>query len=137
MGAELEADAGGFERSPADLELKRVVAEESEMTGAGTGRDPRQHRHARYARADRRQPIKVGGGGRLELRLATRLHGQAAEAVGHEEDDLGRVLFDELTDEVVFGHGVGSFATVVCYIRRPEYRSRRLGDRRGPREDLI
>ena len=105
VGPEFEADAGGLEGAAADLELEGVVAEQAEVPGAGAGRDARQHRHARAARAPGGEPVEVGGGGRFELGLAPRIQRQAAEAVGHEHHDLGGVLLGEFADQFVLFHG--------------------------------
>ena len=91
--ADLEVDAERFEDAAADAVFERIVAEQAEVAGAAAGRDAGQHRDAQAADAFAGQASRFGVRADLQLGLAARLQGQAAQAVRDQQDDFGGVLF--------------------------------------------
>ena len=73
------------------LVLERVVAEQAEMARPAAGRDAGQDRDAQAADLPSTQGVEVRRAGRFQLGLAARLERQAAQAVGHQQDDLAGV----------------------------------------------
>ena len=85
--AQLEADAGGRQRPPADLVGERVVAEQPEVAGAGPRGDAAGDRVVQAEGAFAGQPVEVGRARLGQLRAA--LDGAvAAEAVHHQQQRL-------------------------------------------------
>ena len=87
-GAELEVESGGGERAAAELELLGVVAEQPEVTGSRAGRDAGTDRLDEPGGALADELVEVRGGRFLELGAVLGV-GVAAEAVHHDEQDLG------------------------------------------------
>lgn len=88
-----------------DPELERVVAEEAQVAGAGSGRDPGQYRNARAAGSAGGEPVQIRGRGRLQFGSAPRLERQATEPVGDQHHDLGIRFFSQFPDEFELIHG--------------------------------
>ena len=70
--------------------LERVVAEESQMAGTAAGGHAGQHRGGYPAGAHTGQGVKVGNVGGFKFGLAGIRVGQAAQAVGNQQNYLGR-----------------------------------------------
>ena len=85
---QLEADAGGLERTAADQVLDRVVAEEAQVARSAAGRDAGKTGMLlpQTPRAGERVEIRRFGG--FELGQAARLLRQAAKSVADVHDDL-------------------------------------------------
>ena len=103
-GRDGDADAQRLQHAPADEVLHRVVAEEAEVARPAARRDARQHRRRQPARAHPREPVQVGRRGRLKLGLAGVRVRQPAETVGHQHDDLGRRLADDVRQRGKIDH---------------------------------
>ena len=101
LGTELEADAGRFQCAAADHIFQGIVAEQAHVAGTAAGRNAGQHRDGTAERADLGQGIEVGRLGRFEFRRTARRHRQAAQAVGHEEDDFGVIFGLEFADQLL------------------------------------
>ena len=94
-GLELEVEAGGRQRAATELELLGVVAEQAEVAGARPGRDARPDGLEEAGAAVGGEPVEIGGDGLLELGAVLGV-GVAAEAVHHDEEDLGVGGLDEV-----------------------------------------
>ena len=107
--AQLEVETGGGERAAPELELLGVVAEQAEVPGTRAGRDARTDRleHPRGALAH--ELVEVRGGRFLELGAVVGV-GVAAQAVHHDEEDLGVGGLDQRREV----HA----ATLLCVARR-------------------
>jgi hypothetical protein len=104
---QLEADAGGLQRTPANEILKRVVAEQAEVTWTAAGADAGQHWNAAPANAPLSELIEVGRAGGFELGQSAGLLWQTAEPVGDVQDDLAFVLDVQVARELMEVPGRG------------------------------
>ena len=112
-GFQLEVETGGRQRTASELELLGVVAEQAEVPGARPGRDAGADRLDEAGAAVGGEPVEVGGDGFLELGAVFGV-GVTAEAVHHDEEDLGVGGLDQ------FGQVHASHATFLepCDRRR-------------------
>ncbi len=83
-----EVDAECFQDAPSDAILKGIVAEQAEVPRSAAGGDARQNRYAQAANAVPRTGVQVGRPCRLQFGLSAGFHGQSAQAIGDEQDDL-------------------------------------------------
>src|SRR5207245_10938981 len=91
---EVDADAGGLERSAARVDLVRIVSEEREVARVAARRDPGCDRIDESIHAIRREPIEVRLRGRLERCLVPEFGERSIpSAVENDEQDLPRIYF--------------------------------------------
>src|SRR3989442_121854 len=93
-GLEVDADAGGLERSAARVDLVRIVSEEREVARVAPRRDAGRDRIDQSIHAVRREPIEVRLRGRLEGRLVPEFGERSIpQAVENDEQDFPRIHF--------------------------------------------
>ena len=102
-GAQVELDAERFEDAATDLKAQRIVAEQTQVSGAAAGCDAGRHVTEQTARGFRGERREIGDARRLELRSARFRPGQSAEPVEREQHDFGRVRHHELADQIEHG----------------------------------
>ena len=98
--AQVELDAERLEDTAPDLVLERIVAEQPEMAGAASRRDPGRYVTDEAARRVGGELREIRQAGRLELRATGLGSREPAEAVERDENDLRRVRNDERRDDV-------------------------------------
>ena len=89
--SEVEVEPQGLQNATADVVLRvgRVVAEERQVRRAAAGRDPLCHRDDSAQRRARRHGVEVGDPRRLQGGCRLRGGLDVADAVEHQQDDLG------------------------------------------------
>ena len=116
---EREIDPRGLKHPTADVEDKRIVAEEREVSRAAARRDPGRDGNCQPAGAAPGDHIQVRRVGRLQLRAAGIRVRQAAQPVHHEEQNLCLVLLGEPTGESeVHAHSIIGYRRTGA-LRRP------------------
>ena len=106
LGPQLEAHAGRLQGPAADRILQRIVAEQAQVSRAAAGGNAGQNGNRTAQRADLRQGVQVGRLGGLQLGRSARLQRQSAQAVGHQEHDLGVVLDLQFANQLLDFHEV-------------------------------
>ncbi len=94
-GSQVELDPRRRQDPATELVLLWVVAEQGEVAGAGPDGHPGHQRIQQPHRALRRQPVEVRRARLLQLGVELAV-GVAAEAVEHEQQDLARILVEDL-----------------------------------------
>src|SRR5690606_28110839 len=96
---------------------------QTKMSRPASRRDTRQNGNAQTARAAFEKAIHVRRLRGFEFRLTARLQRQTAQAVRHQENDLGAVVFFQITNEVVYVHE----KSVFCEKRKVRFCKSHLG----------
>ncbi len=104
LGSDGESDASGFEDAAADNVFEGIVAEKPEMARAAAGGNAELDWEHASQNARFGQPIQIGRFCRLQFGRPTRLHGQTAEAVGDQHDDLRVVILFQAPHQVLHIH---------------------------------
>ncbi len=119
LGLQVEVDAHRLQSTAADAIAQGVVAEESQVAGPAARDDSKAHVIDHAANALLGQAVQIGDAGCLHLRAAGPGIRQAAQAVHHQQDDLGLGRDYDFTNQVKI-HGTTNYAaSIFPQERRP------------------